>query len=514
MIRNLRICALLRRKRFAFLIPVMRTQRMVFVLPAVMALTGCGYVHIGRLPEPSTTVIADAQVLNENAELRLEKKMLQQELQLARAQGEALRMAVENRAADGDTSKRLVDRLNESSRELATLRASYARLQAERDQAVTTSAEAAGLKARLGAAEDQLAASLRTHTQLQEEVVRLRGEVARSREENLALSTQVKSVTESHEAAKLALSQLNSELLAQKEARFQAEQDAEVLRTELKTLAPNSSLLARERSGTADGARSIVAEHAVETAALKEQLATLQARLDVLEAERQRLQRQLGVTPSADLANVEAKFASVLQENQQLKSVSNQLAGQKSELENQIARLQASPAAGQVQILREQLREAQARAIALVEENTRLSMQVPGRSGAPAPTPSPAGVEPSGNGSAARTVVTEATRIDLGTDKTPPPSERAGPAGMTRGSVPVSATLVTSATGGARLPQGQSRIEMDGQRVHVVASGDTLAKISMQYYGTPARWGDILAANRDVLGETNNLVVGRTLRIP
>jgi nucleoid-associated protein YgaU len=41
-----------------------------------------------------------------------------------------------------------------------------------------------------------------------------------------------------------------------------------------------------------------------------------------------------------------------------------------------------------------------------------------------------------------------------------------------------------------------------------------LAKISSQFYGTPARWGDILAANRDVLGENNNLVVGRTLRIP
>ena len=55
----------------------------------------------------------------------------------------------------------------------------------------------------------------------------------------------------------------------------------------------------------------------------------------------------------------------------------------------------------------------------------------------------------------------------------------------------------------------------DGKsRFHVVAGGDTLAKISTQYYGTPGRWADILAANRDVLGESNNLVVGRTLRIP
>ena len=51
-------------------------------------------------------------------------------------------------------------------------------------------------------------------------------------------------------------------------------------------------------------------------------------------------------------------------------------------------------------------------------------------------------------------------------------------------------------------------------RFHVVTSGDTLSKISALYYGTPGRWGDILAANRDVLGESNNLVIGRTLRIP
>ncbi len=32
--------------------------------------------------------------------------------------------------------------------------------------------------------------------------------------------------------------------------------------------------------------------------------------------------------------------------------------------------------------------------------------------------------------------------------------------------------------------------------------------------GTPTRWNDILVANRDILGEDNNLVIGRTLRIP
>ena len=75
---------------------------------------------------------------------------------------------------------------------------------------------------------------------------------------------------------------------------------------------------------------------------------------------------------------------------------------------------------------------------------------------------------------------------------------------------PVNATLVTNVPGITRsVPTDPA-----GARFHVVAGGDTLAKISAKYYGTPGRWGDILAANRDVLGESNNLVVGRTLRIP
>ena len=47
-----------------------------------------------------------------------------------------------------------------------------------------------------------------------------------------------------------------------------------------------------------------------------------------------------------------------------------------------------------------------------------------------------------------------------------------------------------------------------------VAAGDTLSQISVKYYGTPGRWTDILAANRDVLRDEKSLIVGRTLKIP
>jgi chromosome segregation ATPase len=352
-------------------------------------------VHVGRLPEPVTTVIGDDKLTKENADLRTEKKLLQQELALTRAQGDALRMAIENRAADGDTSARLVERLNQTSRELAELRTNYVKLQGERNQAVATAGEAAALKARLGATEEKLAASLLSYTQLQEEITRLRSDVDRTRAENVALGEQVKTVTAQSEQAQAALAQLNTDLLAQKDARLRAEEDAETLRTELKSVAPNSSVLAQQRTGAAAEARSLVSEHAAETAALKQQLDTLRAKVETLTTERAELQQKLAATestprgPSPEMADVEAKLANALRnasllrdENEQLKSVSVQLASAKSDLEVKLTQVKgAAPAAGQVQTLREQLRDAQIQASALSEENARLKTRLAGTPG-------------------------------------------------------------------------------------------------------------------------------------
>src|SRR4051812_33558408 len=150
---------------------ILRPAALTFIL----GLSGCGYVHLGRLPPaPEATVLGDEQLLKQNSDLRTEKKMLQQELALTRAQGDELRMTIENRAADGDTSRRLTEKLNETTRDLALLRANYAKLQTERNEAVASAAESAALKARLGATEEKLASSLRTYTELQEEIGRLR----------------------------------------------------------------------------------------------------------------------------------------------------------------------------------------------------------------------------------------------------------------------------------------------------------------------------------------------------
>jgi TPR repeat protein len=51
-------------------------------------------------------------------------------------------------------------------------------------------------------------------------------------------------------------------------------------------------------------------------------------------------------------------------------------------------------------------------------------------------------------------------------------------------------------------------------RIHVVQDGDSLARISLEYYGTENRWQDIYDANRDVLDAAHSLKVGQLLKVP
>ena len=219
----------------------MRFSRALPVLAVLLAFTGCGYIHFGRLPE-ATTMVGDAPSATAYSDLRTEHKILQQELALSRKEGDALRAALDNRS-DGNAPE-LTARLQETTRELAALRASYAKL-SEAKPSVTSAKEGSsadpGLKAALSATEDKLAATLRDFTQLQEENARLRTDVSRTREENTSLAAQLKTAAVQNEQTQTALSQLNGELLAQKEARARAEQQAEAARAQLSAVVANSS---------------------------------------------------------------------------------------------------------------------------------------------------------------------------------------------------------------------------------------------------------------------------------
>jgi len=52
------------------------------------------------------------------------------------------------------------------------------------------------------------------------------------------------------------------------------------------------------------------------------------------------------------------------------------------------------------------------------------------------------------------------------------------------------------------------------RRTHVIAKGDSLAAISRKYYGTSARWKDILNANSAAMKNERDLKVGREIVIP
>jgi LysM repeat protein len=193
----------------------MRFLRATALLALPFALTGCGYIHFGRLPEAAATPVGDVTLSN----LLTEQKILKQELVLARKEGDTLRAALER---GGGASPELMARLNETTRELAALRASYAKLQ-------TSNASAA----QLGEIEEKLATSLRNYTQLQDENVRLRADLDRARTENSQLSVQLKTATAENQAAQSTLTQLNTELLAQKDARARAEQATSAARAQL-----------------------------------------------------------------------------------------------------------------------------------------------------------------------------------------------------------------------------------------------------------------------------------------
>lgn len=472
---------------------------------ALLAFSSCGYVHVGRLPDPVTNVIGDEKLIKENSDLRTEKKILQQELALNRAQGDALRFTIENRAADGDTTRRVADKLTETTRELATLRASYAQLQSQRAAAADpaakalANAEVSDLKSKLSGTEEKLASALRNYTQLQEEIGGLRTEVAKTRSENLVLVEQVKIVTTKNAEVQLALTQLNSELLTQKESLTRTEQDATTLRTQLDSANTRLTALAQQRTAPASDARALAPADAV-TAELRTQLESLRQKVSALEAERSTLQQQLAAkTPNLAetkaLADTQAQLIAALNgakmlrdENDQLKTATTELSKAKTALESELTKANSSATnTAPSQSLRDQLAQVQAQANALADENAQLKNRL---------------------GTAARPTTAPATGA-------PAPSSPGAPATPRPAGSSVNATFVVSTPSAPPGPAiTRSTPSPGGPRYHTVTPGDTLSKISSQYYDTPGRWAEILVANRDVLGEDNNLVVGRQLRIP
>ena len=203
---------------------------------ALLTLSGCAYVHFGRLPPSSP------QLTQENSDLRLEKTILQQELAIAHKEGDALRTALTAQAGGGARENELASKLEATSRELADLRTRYAAMQEVLAHPPTASSgagsavSATALQARLTTTEDQLAAALRDSSKLRDDNTHLRQDLDQARSENAALAVQMRDVGTRNRETQTTLAQLNSDLLAQRESRARAEGATEALREQLRAV--------------------------------------------------------------------------------------------------------------------------------------------------------------------------------------------------------------------------------------------------------------------------------------
>jgi len=64
------------------------------------------------------------------------------------------------------------------------------------------------------------------------------------------------------------------------------------------------------------------------------------------------------------------------------------------------------------------------------------------------------------------------------------------------------------------LTQYEQAEKIKTQRFHIVQRGDTLSKISSQYYGSAGKWRKILEANRQTIKDADKLTPGTKLIVP
>jgi nucleoid-associated protein YgaU len=61
---------------------------------------------------------------------------------------------------------------------------------------------------------------------------------------------------------------------------------------------------------------------------------------------------------------------------------------------------------------------------------------------------------------------------------------------------------------------GQGTVQQSHARTYTVQSGDSLSKISQQFYGKAGEYNKIFEANRDKLSDPNKIQPGQVLNIP
>lgn len=360
-------------------------------------------------------------------------KLNQLQDDLATLRTDRQRLAAELATASQDGTKARAN-LATTSAELATLRASVTRLEADRASAAAAAGDTAQQLAQTRALQSQLA--------------ELKEKLAASESSRGELSAQLATAAAAEKTSISQVAALRPQISSLESERTALQQ--QLAETRAGSAAGSTAAAATQAETEAKLATSLRSYHVLqgENDALNATARKAAADLTAAETERNTLQQQLAsakTAPAATSADTDARLTTTLRSYSLLQGENDTLKADARKADAEKAALEA-----QLDPVRAQVRELQAKSTALATENAQLKTRL-------ALTPSPA--------------VTTPTR---------PATPAAAPAA----------------------------------RTHIIVEGDTLAKISRLYYGTTSRWPDILSANREALRDERSLIVGHTLVIP
>jgi nucleoid-associated protein YgaU len=204
-------------------------------LVAAFSLPGCANLPAGASApsqRSSDTMVKEGSTATAESEKTTEPAAGKAEAVAASADSEPAVSPAVAHEPNATPTERLVEQLNDATRELATLRASNAKFRAS-----AAKPPAPVVVREPDPADVKLTASFRSYAQFKQELTGFFADLDKLRSENAAMSAELKDATASSKEARAALAKLEGELQSEKDAHGQAEQTVTKLREQLRAVA-------------------------------------------------------------------------------------------------------------------------------------------------------------------------------------------------------------------------------------------------------------------------------------
>jgi nucleoid-associated protein YgaU len=208
----------------------MRASRLPLALSLIglFSLAGCSTAPLEGSATTPESVAATESAETKTATAEPEKKTEVAAEPRTAAPVSSTASGSSSRDDGANSTSRLIAQLNEATREIATLRATNAKLKAAPAPASAREPDPADAK---------LAASLKSYAQFKQELTGFFADVDKLRAENASLNAKLKDVASGSQDFKATLAKLEGDLKSEKTARVQAEQTAAKLREQLRAVA-------------------------------------------------------------------------------------------------------------------------------------------------------------------------------------------------------------------------------------------------------------------------------------